>query len=126
LYLRCGFCGDILQCCPCFYGIDWKINHVIITFVVVLLYGLIFLLGGKMKRFGLVMYLAVVGALCGLIVGEFFPGKVQHDDILGVIGSAVSRPFSHFRNDLALKYALIGIIAGAVAGFIYIAISKEK
>ena len=79
-----------------------------------------------MKRFSLVVYLAVVGALCGIIIGEFFPGRVQHDDILGVIGSAVSRPFSHFRNDLAMKYAFIGIIAGAIAGFIYTAITKEK
>ena len=79
-----------------------------------------------MKRFNLVVYLAVVGALCGIVTGEFFPGRIQHDDILGVIGSAVSKPFSHFRNDLALKYAFIGIIAGAIAGFIYIVISKEK
>jgi uncharacterized membrane protein YeaQ/YmgE (transglycosylase-associated protein family) len=79
-----------------------------------------------MKRFSLAVYLAVVGALCGIVVGEFFPGRVQHNDILGVIGSAVSKPFSHFRNDLAMKYAFIGIIAGVIAGFIYIAISKEK
>ena len=78
-----------------------------------------------MKKFGVVVYVGVVGLLTGVVIGEFFP-KLFNNNIMGSIGSAVSDPFSKYRNELAIKYAIIGLVIGAVIGIGFAMISKKK
>jgi hypothetical protein len=51
------------------------------------------------------------------VIGEFFP-KLLNNGLMGQIGGALSEPFSSYRNELALKYALVGLAIGAVLGLV--------
>ncbi|PKL91289.1 MAG: hypothetical protein CVV21_08740 [Candidatus Goldiibacteriota bacterium HGW-Goldbacteria-1] len=70
-----------------------------------------------MKNVKEVLSFAVIGALIGGLIAEFFP-KLLSSGLFGDIGADISEPFSQFRNELALKYGGIGAIAGAAAGFV--------
>lgn len=68
--------------------------------------------------------LAVIGVFCGVGIGEYSPGIFASG--FGVLGAAMSEPFSPYRNDLAIKYAVIFGIVGFVVGLlIHIATKKE-
>jgi len=77
-----------------------------------------------MKKFIDILVLGGVGALAGAIIGEFFP-KLFNDSFIGGIGNAISKPFSEYRNELALKYALIGLGIGAVIGLVMFFLKKK-
>ena len=72
--------------------------------------------------------LGVVGALVGFVIGEFFPrlfDKSLGSGIMSAIGGDIGGPFSSYRNELALKYGLIGLGIGAVIGIVIMVIKKK-
>ncbi len=77
-----------------------------------------------MKKFSEIFILGGLGALTGAVIGEFFP-KLFNTGFIGGIGNAISKPFSAYRNELALKYALIGLGIGAVIGLVLMLIRKK-
>ena len=77
-----------------------------------------------MKKLQMPIGLGAIGALAGAIVGEFFP-KLLNNDLMGQVGGALSEPFSGYRNELALKYALAGLAIGAVIGLVIVVLGKK-
>ena len=61
---------------------------------------------------------AVIGAVLGGILGEY-------SNIGGTFWNLMAHPFGEYRNRLALKYALIGLAAGAVIGFVIHKVYKK-
>jgi uncharacterized protein YqgC (DUF456 family) len=78
-----------------------------------------------MKRYGITAYFGAIGTLAGAVIGEFFP-KLFNDSLMGAIGHAFSEPFSGYRNDLAVKYGLSGLVIGLVIGLISAFLIKKK
>ena len=86
-----------------------------------------------MKKFQPVIALAVIGLLAGVIIAQFFPEVVQKvfksgdaiKSAISSIGNAASKPFSQYRNELAIQYGLIGAGVGAVLGLIAALLKKK-
>jgi len=59
-----------------------------------------------------------------LLSANFFP-KLFNTGFFQSIGNEVSQPFSGYRNELALKYAIIGLIIGAAIGLVLLLLKKR-
>lgn len=77
-----------------------------------------------MKKFQLPISFGGVGALVGVVIGEFFP-KLFQSGLGGALTSGLSEPFSSVRNELAMKYGVWGLAIGAVAGVVAMLVSKK-
>jgi hypothetical protein len=77
-----------------------------------------------MKNMGQVVALAILGLVAGAVIGEFFP-TLFTSGLVGSIGSAVSEPFSQYRNEIAVKYGLFGAGIGAAIGLILSFMAKK-
>jgi hypothetical protein len=71
-----------------------------------------------MKKFEQVIVLAIAGLVIGVIIGEFFP-KLFNTGFFGSLGNAFNDPFSHYRNNLAVKYGAFGACIGGAIGLIF-------
>jgi hypothetical protein len=78
-----------------------------------------------MNKLQMPVSIGVIGALAGAVIAEFFPRLFQ-SGLAGAIGGAVSEPFSGYRNELALKYALAGLVIGAVLGLVLMVLKGKK
>ena len=72
-----------------------------------------------MRNKSLPLLLALLGILTGAVLGEFFPEKIA-GGFGDVFMGAMSEPFSPYRNGLALRWGLVGGLAGAVLGIIVV------
>ena len=61
---------------------------------------------------------ALIGAILGAILGEY-------SNIGGTFWNLMAHPGSEYRNRLALEYAFIGLVAGAVVGFVIHKVYKK-
>ncbi len=68
--------------------------------------------------------LAIIGAISGVVTGEYFPNIFASG--LDVLGAYMSVPFSPYRNDLAVKYAFIFGIVGFIVGLLIHIATKSK
>ncbi len=78
-----------------------------------------------MQKSRAILGAGVLGALAGAVIAEFFPRMFQ-SGIAGAVGNALNDTFSQYRNDLALKYGLTGLVIGLVVGIVIVAVSGKK
>ena len=75
-----------------------------------------------MKLKGTIISFAVIGLLVGAAIAELKPD--MFGDMLGGIKAAMSKPFSGYRNELAVKYGLLGAGIGAAIGLVKVKLLK--
>jgi len=70
------------------------------------------------------VFSGVLGALIGAVLAEFFPDKIS-SGLGNIFLGAISEPFCPYRNGLAFKWAIIGLVVGAVIGLLIIIATKK-
>jgi len=78
-----------------------------------------------MNKFMPVIALAVIGLIAGVVLGEFFPRLIDNG-ISGAVGSALSGPFSDYRNELAFRYGAFGAALGAAIGVVLMLLKGRR
>jgi hypothetical protein len=78
-----------------------------------------------MKKFQEIFTLGGTGAVVGGLIAEFFPKLFSLGASDAIANWASSGPFSEFRNDLALRYGGIGLVAGAAIGLVLVLLKKK-
>lgn len=79
----------------------------------------------KKDLFALPSATAVLGAITGVVLAEYFP-KVINSDFGSSFMGAFNGPWSKYRNDLALQWGLVGLGIGLAAGIVLAVILKKK